>query len=159
MQLRGTLSEDTKTLIANKEHKNFTETEDTLPGGTEVIGELQSIKGKRRGEDFVYRVFVTEDGHIIFQNKINNLMPVTEVTLSADAMPSPTLVNLTPSELFTKAKTMGIVIGGLAGFAYAKYKKHDLKKSAMYIGIGAVVGFATAYVIDTQKKTIITPSK
>lgn len=159
MKLTGVLIEDTKTLIPNKEHKNFTETEITLPGGTEVIGELKEIKGKRRGEDFLYRVFSTDEGHIIFQNKINNLMPVTEVKLNADAQTTPTLVNLKPSETFSKVKTMGIVIGGLAGFAYAKYKKHDLKKSAMYIGIGAVVGFATAYVIDTQKKTIITPSK
>ena len=76
MKVKGTITENTMTLIPNLEHKNFTETDTIIPKGTTVEGELKEIKGKRRGDDFVYRVFVTKEGHIIFQNKINNLMQI-----------------------------------------------------------------------------------
>ena len=159
MTIKGVITEDTKTLIPNKEHKNFTETTTIIPKGTTVEGEMKSIQGKRKGEDFLYRVFFTNDGHIIFQNKITNLMPTTEVTLGADASRSPTLINLKPAEIFNKLKFTGAVVGAISGFAYAKYQKHDMRKSAMYIGAGAVIGYAVAYVIDTRKKATVEPSK
>jgi hypothetical protein len=159
MKVSGIVIEETKTLVPNKEHKNFTESDTIVPKGTKVDGELKSIEGLRKGEKFIYRVFVTNDGQIIFQNKINNLMPVTEVKLGADASTTPTMVNLKPAEIFNKMRFAGVVVGGLSGFAYAKYRKHDLRKSAMYIGIGALVGFGVAYVIDTRKKAVVTPSK
>ena len=65
MKVKGTITENTMTLIPNLEHKNFTETDTIIPKGTTVEGELKEIKGKRRGDDFVYRVFVTKEGHII----------------------------------------------------------------------------------------------
>lgn len=159
MLLTGTIPQDTKTLTLNKEHKNFTETDTIIPSGTTVQGECKSVEGLRRGEPFTYRIFVTQEGQIIYQNKITNLMPVTEIKLGADNSQTPTVVNFVPTETFSKVKLMGVVLGGLAGFAYAKYKKHDLKNSAMFIGIGAAAGFATAYVIDTKKKTVVNPSK
>lgn len=159
MKVHGIVIEDTKTLVPNKEHKNFTESDTIVPKGTKVDGELKSIEGLRKGEKFIYRVFVTNDGHIIFQNKITNLMPTTEVTLGADNSQSATLVNFVPAETFNKVRFGGAVIGAISGFAYAKYQKHDLRKSAMYIGIGALVGFGVAYIIDTRKNATITPSK
>ena len=159
MKIQAVITEDTKTLTPNKEHKNFTETTTIIPKGTKVEGEMKSIQGKRKGEDFLYRVFFTNDGHIIFQNKISNIMPTTEVTLGTDASTTPKLVNLKPAELFNKLKFAGAVIGGISGFAYAKYKKNDMRKSAMYIGAGAVIGYAVAYVIDTRKKAVVNPSK
>jgi len=158
MKVQGIVIENTKTLVPNKEHKNFTESDTIVPKGTKVDGELKSIEGLRKGEKFIYRVFVTNDGHIIFQNKINNLMPVTEVNLGADASQSPTIVNLKPAETFNKLRFGGVIVGGLSGFAYAKYRKHDLRKSAMYIGIGALVGFGVSYVIDRSRKAFYVPS-
>jgi hypothetical protein len=54
---------------------------------------------------------------------------------------------------------MGIVLGGIAGFAYSKYKGHDMKKVAMFIGVGTISGYALAYVIDRNRKATVTPSK
>ena len=76
MTIKGVITEDTKTLIPNKEHKNFTETNTIIPKGTIVEGEMKSIQGKRKGEDFLYRVFFTNDGHIIFQNKITKFSAI-----------------------------------------------------------------------------------
>ena len=56
-------------------------------------------------------------------------------------------------------KFYGAVSGAILGFAYAKYKKQDMKKVAMYIGAGAVLGFVAGYVLDTRRKVIIKPSK
>ena len=159
MLIKGVVTEDIKNLIPNNLHKNFTEGDVVIAKGTVVEGTYKDVEGLRRGEPFTYRLFFIKDGPIIYQNKITNTMPVTEVMLGADQSRSATLVNLKPAEIFTKMKVAGIVIGGISGFAYAKYKKHDMKKSAMYIGIGALVGFAAAYVIDNKKKATVTPSK
>lgn len=56
-------------------------------------------------------------------------------------------------------KTAGLVIGGIAGFAYAKYKKHDMKKVAMFIALGAAIGYGSGYVLDRTRKVEITESK
>jgi hypothetical protein len=159
MLIKGVIAENTKNLIPNPLHKNFTEGDVVIEEGTLVEGVYKDVEGLRRGEPFTYRLFFIKDGPIIYQNKIKNTMPVTEVMLGADQSQSSTLVNLKPAEIFTKMKLAGVVIGGISGFAYAKYKKHDMKKSAMYIGVGALVGFAAAYVLDTKKKATVTPSK
>ena len=87
-------------------------------------------------------------------------MGTTEVTLGADSAQTPTQVNLRPAERADRNKFIGVVVGGLAGFAWAKYKKHDMKKSAMYIGAGAVLGFAVGYMLDSRRdKVTIKPSK
>jgi len=86
-------------------------------------------------------------------------METTEVTLGADSSQTPTRIDLIPAEMYTKDKLMGIVLGGVAGYLWAKYKKHDMKKVAMYIGAGAVIGYAGAYVLDTRKKAIVKASK
>ena len=36
-------TQDTKTLIVNKDHKNFTEGKETIPTGTELIGNIKYI--------------------------------------------------------------------------------------------------------------------
>jgi hypothetical protein len=92
---------------------------------------------------------------------LNNITPMetTEVMLGADDSVSSTKVNLIPAETFSRVKTIGIVAGGLAGFVYAKYKKQDMKKVAMFIGLGALIGYATAFVVDTNKAINVTPSK
>jgi hypothetical protein len=145
-------------LIPNKEHKNFTETSEKIEKGQVIDGQEKYISGLRRGKPFTYKLFVTNDNKIIYLKTIKP-MATTEVTLGADAAQTPTVVNLRPAEKFDSYKLMGVVIGGLAGFAYCRYKKCDLKKSAMYIGIGAGLGFLSAYLLDDKRKGLITPSK
>jgi hypothetical protein len=151
------VKKDSKYLIPNKEHQNFTESNDVVGEGNLLRGNFANIEGLRRGEPFTYKLFITEDRNILYQNNVEPMK--TEVTLGADSQRSSTIVNLVPAETFSKVKTTGLIIGAVAGFAYAKYKKHDMKKMAMYIFGGAVVGFATAYVVDRNKVGTVTSSK
>ena len=148
---------DSKYLIPNAEHKNFTESNDWVGEGVLLKGNYADIDGLRRGEPFTYKLFITEDKNILFRNNVEPME--TEVTLGADSQRSGTIVNLVPAETFNKVKMTGIVLGALAGYGYSKYKKHELKTMAMFIFGGAVVGFTTAYVVDRNRKGIVTPSK
>ena len=152
------VNKDSKFLIANNEHKNFTETDETIEEGTILNGNAINVKGLRRGESFTYRLFITPKNEILYLNNITP-METTEVMLGADDSVSSTKVNLIPAETFSRVKTIGIVAGGLAGFVYAKYKKQDMKKVAMFIGLGALIGYATAFVVDRNRTIDVTPSK
>jgi hypothetical protein len=160
MIIKGEIVEQgANVLIPNLDHKNFTFSEERIEGGTIVEGKLKAVNGLRRGEPFTYRLFLTNDNKLIYQKNLKNMTNATEVTLGADAQTSPTSVNLKPAETFSKMKLRGVVIGGIVGFAYAKYKKQDLKKVAMYIGLGAALGYGIEYLIDTRKNIIVKPSK
>lgn len=156
--MKVVVNKDSKFLVANSEHKNFTESNESVEQGTILNGEEKNVLGKRRGEPFSYRLFITKEGKIIYLKNVTP-METTEVTLGADSSVTPTKVNLLPAETFNKVKTTGIVLGGIAGFAYSKYKKHDMKKVAMFIGLGAVVGYFAGYVVDRKRKATVTPSK
>ncbi len=156
--MEAILIKDAKVLIPNNDHKNFTETNQVIPKGTKVSGSIKNIQGLRRGEPFTYRLFNTNNNQLIYLNNLEN-MNATEVKLGADASVTSTKVDLIPAETFNKIRRNGLIIGGIAGFAYAKYQKHDMKKVAMWIGVGALVGYAAAYVIDTNRKAIVKPSK
>lgn len=156
--MKVVVNKDSKILIANNEHKNFTETDQILEEGTILNGNAINVKGLRRGEPFTYRLFITPKKEILYLNNITP-MNTTEVMLGADESVSSTKVNLIPAETFSRVKTIGLVAGALAGFAYAKYKKQDMKKVAMWIGAGALVGYAAAYVIDRNRTIDVTPSK
>ena len=149
---------DANVLMPNKQHQNFTDTGVVIPSGNILEGQIKKVNGLRRGKPFEYKIFLTDQNQFIYLNTVKP-MNVTEVKLGADSSQTPTIVNLTPAELFKKDKLMGIVLGGAAGFAYAKYKKHDMKKAAMYIGVGALVGLSAAFILDTRKSATVTPSK
>jgi hypothetical protein len=156
--MKARVIKDTKYLIANKDHKNFTESNELVEQDTILKGEQRNIEGLRRGEPFTYRLFITNEGKILYLNNVEPMKTV-EVTLGADAQRTPTVVDLLPAESFSKMKTAGLVIGGIAGFAYAKYKKHDMKKVAMFIALGAAIGYGSGYVLDRTRKVEITESK
>lgn len=156
MQVR--VLKDTVVLVPNKDHQNFTASGEIIEGDSIISGNYKDINGLRRGQPFTYRLFITDKNQIIYQ-KSTTPMEATEVTLGADAQTSPTKVDMIPAENFSKAKMTGLIVGGIAGFAYAKYKKHDMKKAAMYIGIGAVAGYVTGMLIDRRKRVVIQPSK
>jgi hypothetical protein len=148
---------DSKILKPNNEHQNFTETTEEFKTGDILTGRFADIDGKRRGKPFNYRIFITKDKKIIYQNNVER-MKTTEVMLGADSAQTPTVIDLTKAEAFSKDKTRGLLIGGAAGFAFSKYyKKHDWKKVAMWTAIGAGLGYATAYLMP--KKITVTESK
>jgi len=149
-----TVIKDSKYLIPNAQHQNFTESNDVVGEGVMLKGNFANIEGLRRGEPFTYKLFITEDKNILYQNSVEPMKTI-ELTSGADSQRTPTLVNLTPAETFNKVKTAGLVLGGVVGFAYCKYKKCDAKKSAMFIGLGAVIGYAAAYVIDRNRQATV----
>jgi len=152
-----TVIKDSKYLIPNAQHQNFTESNDWVGEGVLLKGNFANIEGLRRGEPFTYKLFITEDKNILYQNSVEPMKTI-ELTSGADSQRTPTFVNLTPAETFNKVKTAGLVLGGVVGFAYAKYKKQDMRKVAMYIGVGAVLGYAAAYVIDRNRKATVVAS-
>lgn len=156
--MNAILIKDAPILIPNAKHKNFTETKDILKKGTEVKGEAAIVKGLRRGKAFDYKVFTTDNKQIIYLNTINP-MQKTEVTLGADSAQSATVVSLPPTAANDKTKLYGAIVGGLAGFAYCKYKKHDIKKMAMFIALGAVAGYGVGVILVRRKNVIVKPSK
>jgi hypothetical protein len=66
--------EDAKILIPNKDHFNFTESSRVIKANTILQGDAKYIRGKRRGEDFLYRLFATSDNKIIYLNKVSLLV-------------------------------------------------------------------------------------
>lgn len=157
--MRATIIEDATTLIPNKEHRNFTASGVVIPKGTEVEGEIKNISGQRRGNPFVYRLFLTNKKEFIFLNKIKPNMEATEVTLGADSQVSPTRVNFVPSDTFSKLKIAGLLFGAIGGYMYAKKKGHAKGKMAMFIGVGALTGYGVAYLVDRNRKATFTESK
>ena len=127
-------------LIPNKEHQNFTDTGKFIEANTVIKGNPTIIKGKRRGEPFDYKLFVTNKNEFIY---LKNIQPMntTEIMLGADSAPSATVVK-TPSESnFGTRPILGILIGAALGYHYAKRKNPS--KTIMFTAIGAVAGFAT----------------
>ena len=161
-----TLGEEVKVIAnanvlkANKEHKNFTETEEVIPVGTTLYGRTIMVDGLRRGQPFKYRLFSTNDKKIIHLNKIEP-MRTTEVTLGADAKQSPTVVDMARPKLnITKWTIGGALAGAGAGYYYsAKMKNMDKKKVMIYSIVGLVAGFYIGKAIEKRRPVKITPSK
>jgi hypothetical protein len=157
--MKAEIIEDASILVPNKEHENFTESKDILRKGTVVNGEEKLIKGKRRGEAFTYRLFLTDNQQLIYLKKIKP-MEVTEVTLGADSSQTPTVVKVPDGKkLFTKNVIIGTLIGAAAGFGFSKYKKYDKKKMAIATVVGAAIGFGVAKVYEKRKMVTIKTSK
>lgn len=153
--MEAKLIEDAKVLVPNKEHKNFTETNEELPKGTIVNGEFKSIKGLRRGEPFSYRVFITDKGQILYSNKLKQ-MEATEVMLGADSAQTPTRVDLLPAETFKTSRLIFAVAGAIGGYYYAKKKGGKPTKFAI---IGGLAGYAAVWAFDKTKTATVTPSR
>mgnify|MGYP003644197563 CR=1 FL=1 len=151
------VKEDAKVLVPNKEHKNFTETKEFLPKGTEIKGRFASIKGLRRGEPFSYRVFIAENGQIIYSDKIKT-MKETEVYLGADSTNTPTEVTMSPN-LFSTSRMVGALAGGVGAYMYCKKKGFPKSKIMKYSLIGSGLGYIALMLYDksTNGMTIITP--
>jgi hypothetical protein len=130
---------DAAILIPNKEHENFTDTGRKIEANTVLKGNPTIIKGKRRGEPFDYKLFVTDKGEIIYINKTKP-MNTTEVMLGADSAPSATIVKTPSDSNFGMRPVLGTIIGAIAGYYIAKKKFPT--KIKMFTVLGAVVGFA-----------------
>tara|TARA_R110000751_G_scaffold137239_1_gene240601 strand:- start:149 stop:643 length:495 start_codon:yes stop_codon:yes gene_type:complete len=142
------VTKDATILVPNGDHKNFTETDNYIPKGTELIGELKHIKGKRRGQDFIYRLFQTKSsGNLIYQNSINPIK-MTEVQLGADSSVAPTRIELPNEAKYANAHIIGAVGGSLAGFAIAKKMKKTKKQVYVFAICGALAGYVAGRMVS-----------
>ena len=159
--MRAVVIANAKILIANGEHKNFTESSEYIAKDTLINGDLKQISGLRRGEPFVYKLFLTDKNQLIHLNKTKPIMQTTEVTMGADAKQTDTVINLKKAEGANTNKVIGGIAGAVAGFAFSKYRKvTDKKTIGIHILVGAAIGIAGAYLWDGRKdKVTIKPSK
>lgn len=163
--MKAVVIEDAPILIPNKEHSNFTQSNRIIKKDTIVEGNELLINGKRRGEDFTYKLFRTNNNNLIHLKKTKP-MNVTEVTLGANgertapsSSPSPTVVKMPPTtNLLTTTTIIGGIIGGVAGMMYAKKKGFESSKRTLYIGGGALVGYLVSRYME-RNKIIVKPSK
>lgn len=153
--MEAVVLEDAKVLVPNKEHKNFTETNEVIPKGETLNGEFKSISGLRRGQPFSFRVFITNNGQIIYSNKVKQ-MEATEVTLGADSSRSATVVNMLPAETFKTSRVVFAIAGAIGGVMYARKKGGNKLKFGL---IGGLAGYAAVWAFDKSKSVTVTRSK
>lgn len=150
--IQAVVLEDTKFLIPNKQHKNFTCSDEVVRKGSNVKGEFKQVSGLRRGEPFVYRLFGTEGGKFLYADKVQNPMAVTEVSLGVDG-------NVSAQKSIVsspKSKALLVMLGGaIAGFAYGKYKKAGKADLVKYSAVGAVGAYGIYFLIEKSKSTEI----
>lgn len=156
--MKVTVIEDAQVLIPNKQHQSFVHNSECIKKGTEIEGTPKKINGLRKGEPFTYKLFEIGQNKFIFLNKINAMENTVEVNLNADGQVSPTEVNLKPAENFSRVKMTGLILGGIAGFAYSKYRKHDKTKYALCISVGAAAGYAIGVLVDINNDITIRKS-
>lgn len=149
------LIEDAVVLIPNKEHQNFTETDEVISAGTKVSGDAKIVKGLRRGKPYDYRLFVTDDNKIIFLNKtkIKTNMETREVTLGVGGEKS-IIVNENTPKTLGRPVVLGAIGGALAGYAYCKYKNHDMKTTGIYALVGGAIGYVAGYLYENKGLSI-----
>jgi len=150
---------DTQLLIPNESHKNFTHSGQMIEADTIVQGKPQQIRGLRKGRPFIYKMFVTDNGLFIHLKNVKP-MKTTEVKLGADAQRTPTKINMKNASSKSNKKYIGAIVGGVAGFAWCKYKKHSNKKMVGLIIAGAAIGFGAGYLLEGGASKIkVDPSK
>lgn len=142
---------DAAILTPNKAHQNFTKTDKKIPKDTVLSGDYWKIAGKRKGEDFEYRLFKTENGTLIFQNKTKPIMN-TEVTLGANALKAETPLNteieMPNDNKYAHAHIVGAVAGTVGGFYLAKRMKKTGRTPYYFAIGGAVAGFFVGRLIS-----------
>ncbi len=149
---------DANVLKPNADHKNFMETGEVIPNGTLLEGNEKYISGLRRGEAFTYALFITNDKKIIYLKNIEPMANV-EVTMGADGQVTPTKVDLINAETFSTLNAVGVVIGGISGFMFAKNKNMNTSKIAIYTLAGVTLGYVASRFIKLNNKVVIEKSK
>jgi len=149
--MKAIVKENTPILIHNTEHKNFVETDKIIPAGTTLEGEQINIIGKRKGKEFVYRLFKDKDGILIYHKYIEPM----EINLNANGEADTRVVTFPSVKNDTRTHAIISVVAGIIGYGVAKKMGKDGKKSLMIGGISAIVGYGLAtYMTKNQKITI-----
>ena len=134
-------------LVPNKEHKNFTESSETIPASTTLVGTFKLINGLRRGKPFDYRIFVTDEGKIIYANTVSPQPKEIESPAKSDS-----------ATAGIKADTLPLLIAGIGagvGYMLSKRKSKEItSETIIYIVIGGLVGYYGTKAIQPKPKTL-----
>lgn len=147
-------------LLPNREHKNFTDSGEFIPAGTEIVGDNKVVEGLRRGKPFDYKVFITKDGEIIYSKYVKPM--ATEVTMGADSQVSATKVGMIPSERKTTTrKVVGAVVGGVVGYAISKRGgvQRTFMQQLLFIGGGALAGYMVGNYFNKKTGIVVEKAK
>jgi hypothetical protein len=151
-----TVLENAETLIPNPKHKSFSGSNIVIPKGTKLKGEVLVVDGKRKGQDFKYRLFKTNDNKYLYLDKIN-IKDMKEVKSNAYGdMGKPIIVNTSAGKFFGKVPIGVALIGAGVGYGYCKYKKIDSKNTWKYVVGGALIGYITGRVLQDGKIISVT---
>jgi hypothetical protein len=143
---------DIKVLLPNPEHQNFVDSNEVIKANTIIEGEPKIIAGKRRGEPFNYKLFLTNDNKLIKLKNLRTMANATEVTLGADGEATPIKVNLKQTVL-AKPGVLGAVLGATVGYGISKYKKHESGKKIMtHVIVGAIAGYVAGHIVAHTAK-------
>lgn len=148
------VKEDTPILINNTEHRNFVETDKILPKGTILKGEFINIIGKRKGQEFTYRMFKDNDGIFIYKNKIEPM----EVNLNTTGDAETRIVDMPNAKVNTRVHALISVAAGVIGYAVAKKMGKTNKMSFVIGGAVALAGYGAATYM-TKNQIIVFKTK
>jgi hypothetical protein len=142
-----TTTDNAPVLIPNKEHKNFTESSEVILPSTTLVGTFKVINGLRRGKQFDYRIFVTDDNKIIYANK---------VTPQPQEKSTEKKVTTTSEEKkFTASALLFVGIGAALGYYAASRKSKEITpQTLLYVVGGAVVGYYASKSIQPNLKNL-----
>jgi len=129
--------ENSPILINNDEHKNFVETDKIIPKGTILEGNFTNIKGLRRGKEFTYRLFIDNDGIIVYKKNVEPMMK-SNADGEARVISMPSVKSRTMSTALISAGA------GVIAFAVAKRMQKTNKQAFMVAGITALIGYGLA---------------
>lgn len=149
--MKGIVKVNTPILIHNTEHRNFVETDKVVPEGTILEGERINIIGKRKGKEFVYRLFKDKDGILIYEKYIEPM----EINLNANGEADTRVVTLPSVKNDTRTHAIISVVAGVLAYGVAKKMGRSGKQSLMIGGVSALLGYGIAtYITKNQKITI-----
>jgi hypothetical protein len=143
------ITEDAPVLIPNDSHKNFVATDKVIKANTELEGKPTRIQGLRRGKPFIYRLFIDDNGIIIYDKYTEKMQ--TEVTLNAVGTEA-RVVTLPSAKKDRIIHAVSAVGAGVLAFAIAKKTGRANKTAFMYAGASALVGYLVASQITKHRK-------
>ena len=149
--------QNTNYLTPNKDHKNFTDSVESANVGDKLEGEFKNISGLRKGEPFVYRLFVTKNGKILYANTVEAVIPPPIEVLSnasADDL-KPVEVMEIPND--GNIKSVGLILaiaGGIIGYFYGKKQNATQNTLLQYIAVGTVGAYGIYWLTNQNKSTV-----
>lgn len=157
--IQAIISKDTNYLIPNKEHKNFTDSNEQVNEGSEVFGDFKIVSGLRKGKPFEYRLFFTKNGKILYANCVRAENVPSQIISNADNLAAPTKIDLKPSESINYTPYIIAYAGGLLGYLYGQKQKATGANLLKFTAVGAVGAYGIYRLVNSNKSTNTKPSK